>query len=83
MTYFVTGATGFIGRHLVQRLLDREGDVYVLVRESSQEKLTEMIQAGRLGPADCVLIVLAPPAGVGARTGEEYRRHVVQTCRVD
>src|SRR5919202_1141597 len=27
MTYFVTGATGFIGRHLVERLLEREGDI--------------------------------------------------------
>ena len=36
MTYFVTGATGFIGRHLVEELLDREGDVHVLVREGSQ-----------------------------------------------
>ena len=24
MSYFVTGATGFIGRHLVARLLDRD-----------------------------------------------------------
>ena len=39
MSYFVTGATGFIGRHLVERLLEREGDIYVLVREESQEKL--------------------------------------------
>jgi NAD(P)-dependent dehydrogenase (short-subunit alcohol dehydrogenase family) len=39
MSYFVTGATGFIGRHLVERLLEREGDVFVLVREESQEKL--------------------------------------------
>jgi len=39
MTYFVTGATGFIGRHLVQRLLDRDGDVYVLVRPESVDKL--------------------------------------------
>ena len=39
MTYFVTGATGFIGRHLVERLLKRDGDVYVLVRESSVDKL--------------------------------------------
>ena len=39
MSYFVTGATGFIGRHLVERLLEREGDIHVLVREESQEKL--------------------------------------------
>jgi NAD(P)-dependent dehydrogenase (short-subunit alcohol dehydrogenase family) len=39
MTYFVTGATGFIGRHLVERLLKRDGDVYVLVREGSLDKL--------------------------------------------
>jgi thioester reductase-like protein len=36
----VTGATGFIGRHLVEELLrNREGDVYVLVREDSRDKL--------------------------------------------
>jgi NAD(P)-dependent dehydrogenase (short-subunit alcohol dehydrogenase family) len=43
MTYFVTGATGFIGRHLVERLLDREGDIYVLVREGSTDKLERLL----------------------------------------
>jgi NAD(P)-dependent dehydrogenase (short-subunit alcohol dehydrogenase family) len=43
MAYFLTGATGFIGRHLVERLLDREGDIYVLVREGSTEKLDALI----------------------------------------
>jgi len=39
LTYFVTGATGFIGRHLVERLLEREGEIRVLVREGSTDKL--------------------------------------------
>jgi thioester reductase-like protein len=44
MAYFVTGATGFIGRRLVERLLEqRQGKVYVLVRESSLGRLDELI----------------------------------------
>ena len=39
MTYFVTGATGFIGRHLVGKLLARKGSIHVLVREDSRRKL--------------------------------------------
>ncbi len=42
MTYFVTGATGFIGRHLLPKLLARKGDVYCLVRKGSQEKFDEL-----------------------------------------
>ncbi|MDQ3722680.1 MAG: SDR family oxidoreductase [Actinomycetota bacterium] len=44
MAYFVTGATGFIGRHLVERLLAREGDIHVLVRARSQERLSGLVQ---------------------------------------
>jgi thioester reductase-like protein len=44
MTYFVTGATGFIGRHLVQRLLERDGDIHVLVREGSRERLERLVE---------------------------------------
>ncbi len=44
MSYFVTGATGFIGRYLVEELLDhREGEVFVLVRESSLPRMERMI----------------------------------------
>jgi thioester reductase-like protein len=44
MAYFLTGATGFIGRRLVERLLaNRDGEVYVLVREASQGRLDELI----------------------------------------
>ncbi len=44
MAYFVTGATGFIGRHLVERLLEREGDIHVLVRAGSQERLNRLLE---------------------------------------
>ena len=38
MEYFVTGGTGFIGRFLVGKLLERGGTVHVLVREGSVER---------------------------------------------
>src|SRR6476469_4127067 len=45
MSYFVTGATGFIGRHLVEELLDhREGTIFVLVRQGSLPRLETMIE---------------------------------------
>ena len=45
MAYFVTGATGFIGRRLVERLLDsRQGKVYVLVRAGSTGRLDDLIE---------------------------------------
>ena len=43
MAYFVTGATGFIGRHLVERLLERDGDIHVLVRAGSQDRLSALV----------------------------------------
>ncbi|HEY2282955.1 MAG TPA: SDR family oxidoreductase [Solirubrobacteraceae bacterium] len=44
MAYFVTGATGFIGRRLVEQLLEkRQGKVYVLVRETSTGRLDAQI----------------------------------------
>ncbi len=55
MSYFVTGATGFIGRHLVAELLKREGTIYALVREGSRGKLDALAQRldapeGRIQP---------------------------------
>jgi NAD(P)-dependent dehydrogenase (short-subunit alcohol dehydrogenase family) len=47
LNYFVTGATGFVGRHLVEELLKREGTIYVLVREGSRGKVDALVQ--RLG----------------------------------
>src|SRR6478672_10503838 len=55
MKYFVTGATGFIGRNLVERLLEREGTIYLLVREGSRGRLEELksrwgAEEGRIVP---------------------------------
>ena len=55
MAYFVTGATGFIGRNLVEQLLERDGTIYVLVREGSRGRLEELIngwgaEEGRIVP---------------------------------
>jgi short-subunit dehydrogenase len=44
LNYFVTGATGFVGRHLVEELLRRDGTIYVLVREGSRGRLDELIE---------------------------------------
>ena len=43
MHYFVTGATGFIGRRLVKKLLQRKGAVVsFLIRRESEAKVTEL-----------------------------------------
>jgi NAD(P)-dependent dehydrogenase (short-subunit alcohol dehydrogenase family) len=57
MSYFVTGATGFIGRNLVELLLEREGTIYVLVREGSKGRLEELRNRWGVGPDRVVGIV--------------------------
>lgn len=45
MQYFVTGATGFIGKRLVKKLLERRGSVvYFLLRPESESKVPELLQ---------------------------------------
>lgn len=43
MSYFVTGGTGFIGRHLIDELLQRKGKIYILTRKGSKKKLSSLI----------------------------------------
>lgn len=42
MAYIVTGGTGFIGKHLIDRLLARGKPIYVLVRAGSEPNLNEL-----------------------------------------
>ena len=52
MHYFVTGATGFIGKRLVKALLARKGStVHFLVRPGSQAKLAALYDFWGLGGA--------------------------------
>ncbi len=45
MHYFVTGATGFIGKRLVKKLLERRGAVvHFLLRKESQAKVPELLE---------------------------------------
>jgi NAD(P)-dependent dehydrogenase (short-subunit alcohol dehydrogenase family) len=44
MDYFVTGATGFIGRYLVGNLLKRKGTIHVLVRKGSEKKFERVAE---------------------------------------
>ncbi|MES2126510.1 MAG: SDR family oxidoreductase [Pseudomonadota bacterium] len=45
MQYFVTGATGFIGKRLVKKILARKGSVvYFLMREESRDKLAGLLE---------------------------------------
>ncbi len=54
MAYFVTGATGFVGRRLVERLLERKGKINILVREDSLARLEDLIDDWQ-APIDTVV----------------------------
>ncbi len=38
MAYFITGGTGFIGRNFIDKLKEREGEIYVLTRAGSRAR---------------------------------------------
>ena len=57
MRYFVTGATGFIGKRLVKTLLARRGStVYFLVRPGSEGKLDALRAYWGVGPQRAVAV---------------------------
>ncbi|HEX5484668.1 MAG TPA: SDR family oxidoreductase [Limnobacter sp.] len=59
MNYFVTGATGFIGKRLIKRLVDqkRKGTIYFLIRESSKDKVPELQKYWGAKKGQCVPLV--------------------------
>lgn len=77
MNYLVTGATGFIGRFLVARLLQREGSrVFALIRPGSEYKLEAMARRLQVGPERLVAIsgdMTQPLLGMSKRDQEDLR----------
>ncbi|HYM47476.1 MAG TPA: SDR family oxidoreductase, partial [Burkholderiaceae bacterium] len=58
MTYFVTGATGFIGKRLVKKLLARRNAVvYFLIRQESRDKVPELLDYWGADEARAVPVV--------------------------
>src|SRR5262245_24124030 len=79
MSYFVTGGTGFIGRNLVELLLERQGTIYVLVREGSRGRLEEL--RNRWGDTDERVVPIVgdlsqPRLGVSDEDVERLRGEV-------
>jgi len=55
MHYFVTGATGFIGKRLVARLLQRKGAVvHFLIRRESEAKVAQLREFWGVGPSRAI-----------------------------
>jgi NAD(P)-dependent dehydrogenase (short-subunit alcohol dehydrogenase family) len=64
VAYFVTGSTGFIGRRLVERLLERrQGKLYLLVRQGSLEHLEDLIARWTVVAGDSVAKRVQPVVG--------------------
>ena len=81
MAYLVTGATGFIGRHLVATLLEkREGDIHLVVRDASQPKVDRLIAGWPEGAGDRVKVVVgdleSPAMGVDPAWIDEHRGEI-------
>ena len=58
MQYFVTGATGFIGKRLVKKLLERKGSVvHFLIRKESENKVVGLREFWGVGSARAVPVL--------------------------
>jgi len=79
MNYFLTGGTGFIGRFLVEKLLARGGTVYVLVREQSQDKLTQLRERWGADESRVKAVIgdlTSPDLGIDAKTMKSLKGNI-------
>lgn len=81
MNYFITGGSGFIGRRLIKKLLERapENRVYFLMRASHQDKLPELFAFWNVDEQRAVPIIgdmTLPLLGVSAAEQEQLRGQI-------
>ena len=83
MAYFITGGTGFIGRNFIDKLKEREGDIYVLTRAGSRARFEDLQE--RLGEASERLIPVEgdlrePLLGLDVDTIAELKGNISHFC---
>lgn len=83
MAYFITGGTGFIGRNFIDKLRQREGTIYVLIRATSMHKFKALQEnmgedGDRLVPIRGDLA--QPMLGVDAAVRDELRGKIRYFC---
>ncbi|MES2928119.1 MAG: SDR family oxidoreductase [Pseudomonadota bacterium] len=80
MQYFVTGATGFIGKRLVKKLLERKGAVvHFLIRKESADKVADLRSFWGVGPTRAIPVfgdLTAKKLGVAADDGKKLKGQI-------
>ena len=80
MQYFVTGATGFIGKRLVRKLLARRGStVYFLVRPGSEDKIAGLLEDWGVGKTRAIAVsgdLTSRKLGVSAETIKQLKGQI-------
>jgi NAD(P)-dependent dehydrogenase (short-subunit alcohol dehydrogenase family) len=79
MSYFVTGGSGFIGRRLIRKLLQRDGTVYVLMLESELGRMGALREFWGPGSERVVPVagnLAEPMLGVDEATRNELKGKV-------
>ena len=75
MQYFVTGATGFIGKRLVKKLLERKGSVvHFLIRKESEGKVAGLREYWGVGHARALPVFGDLPARSSVYLAKRRRR---------